>query len=255
MEHDPELGAEVTQTRHVPLVTLGVFSITAIITGLQFANPAVVSALQRDPARLAAGEWWRLITPLFIHPEGWTQMLVDVAGIAIVGPLVERRFGRVRWLALYFVSGLIAELISYAWEPTGGGSSIALCGLIGGLWADLIRRQPLVWPISLIYALGLIAALIGFDLGGPIVAAVIGGLAGSLPGLLMRSHLSEATIARLIGLAGLVGALILTALQNQHGPPILVGAGLALLLWRHERHPPTPHRWWRRNAATKRAER
>ncbi len=116
-----------------------------------FVSPAIVSALQRNPAALAAGEWWRLITPLFVHPDGWSQIIVDFAGIAIVGPIVERRFGSARWLALYFVAGLSAEIISYAWEPSGAGSSIALCGLIGGLFADLIGRQRLVWPIALMY--------------------------------------------------------------------------------------------------------
>jgi len=32
-------------------------------------------------------------------------------------------------LALYFIIGLIAKTISYAWQLYGAGASIALCGL------------------------------------------------------------------------------------------------------------------------------
>jgi membrane associated rhomboid family serine protease len=236
------------------MATIGVLGITAGITGLQFVFPAILSALQRDPAALAAGEWWRLVTPLFVHPDGWSQVIVNFAGIAIVGPVVERRFGSYGWLALYFVAGLSAEIISYAWEPDGAGSSIALCGLIGGLFTCLIGRR-LAWPIAIIYALGLVAALIGFDLGGPIAAAIGGVLAGSLLGLLARRNISEAAIARLVGVVGLLGALALTGLRNQHGPPILVGAGLAALLWSQSRSASTTRRWWKRNQDTKRIER
>jgi hypothetical protein len=165
-----------------------------------------------------------------VHSDGWSQIVADFAGIAIVGPVVERRFGSLRWLTLYFVAGLSAEIISYAWEPYGAGSSIALCGLIGGLFADLIRRRRLVWPIALMYALGLVAALIGLDLGGSIAAAIGGVIAGSVLGLLVRRNTPEAAIARFVGSAGLLGALALTALRNHHGPPLLVGAALAALL-------------------------
>jgi membrane associated rhomboid family serine protease len=170
------VGNETAQDRddvsppHLPMATICVLSITAIITGLQFVSPAIVSALQRNPAALAAGEWWRLITPLFVHPDGWSQIVVDFAGIAIVGPVVERRFGSPRWLALYFGAGLSAEIISYAWEPYGAGSSIALCGLIGGLFADLIGRQLLEWPIAIMYALGLVLQR-KVSPSGPTVAA------------------------------------------------------------------------------------
>jgi membrane associated rhomboid family serine protease len=196
---------------------------------------------------LAAGEWWRLITPLLVHSDGWQQIIVDFAGIAIVGPVVERLFGSYRWLILYFVAGLIAEVVSYAWDPYGAGSSIALCGLIGGLFMWLIRRKELGRPSALMFALGLVAALIGSHVGGIIAAAVGAGLAGSLLGMLFRRDSSERTIARFVGIAGLLGALTLTALRDHHGPPILVGAGLAALLWRQRSSAPAARPLWKRH--------
>ena len=59
--------------------------------------------------------------------------MVNLICTAVVGPLVVRLFGTWRWLALYFIIGVIAAAISYVWEPYGAGASIAMCGLIGGL--------------------------------------------------------------------------------------------------------------------------
>src|SRR5215213_891616 len=98
-----------------PIATAAVLSITIVITGLQLIYPAVLDALRRNPVALAAGEWWRLITPLFVHSDGWVQIVFNLVGIAVVGPPIERLFGTWRWLALYFITGAVAEVISYAW--------------------------------------------------------------------------------------------------------------------------------------------
>ena len=45
--------------------------------------------------------------------------------------------------SVVFMTGVIAEAISYVWEQFGTGASIALCGLIGGLLVWLFKyNQP-----------------------------------------------------------------------------------------------------------------
>lgn len=51
---------------------------------------------------------------------------------AIVGPPVERRLGRVRWLFLYLAGGLAGQATGVSWEPRGAWNSVAIPGLIGG---------------------------------------------------------------------------------------------------------------------------
>src|SRR6266498_2052436 len=114
-----------------PVATASVLLLTAVITGLQFRFPEVLSALRRTPWALSSGEWWRLITPLFVHPDGWSQITFDFIGIAIVGTVVERIFGARRWLILYFSAGLVGEVAGFAWEPFGAGSSVGGAGLLG----------------------------------------------------------------------------------------------------------------------------
>jgi membrane associated rhomboid family serine protease len=65
-----------------PYATLAVFIITAICTALDFTRYSFVPVFQRTPAALASHQWWRLVTPLFVNPEGWRQIAVNFTGLA-----------------------------------------------------------------------------------------------------------------------------------------------------------------------------
>jgi hypothetical protein len=52
-----------------PVATAAVLMATAVLTVLQFPFPGVRLALWRDPDALAAGQWWRLVTPLFVQDD------------------------------------------------------------------------------------------------------------------------------------------------------------------------------------------
>lgn len=124
--------------------TAAVFVVTAIVTGLQLIFPSVLETLRRDPEALRAGEWWRVVTPLFVQSDGWPQIITNGLGLLLVGPFVERALGSRVWLLLYFGAGLVGEVAGYAWEPHGAGNSIAICGLLGALYL-----LPFWWDKSL----------------------------------------------------------------------------------------------------------
>jgi rhomboid protease GluP len=123
------------------VATISVLAVTGALTALQFAFPELVSLLERTPIGIRQNQWWRLITPLFVHPEGWQQIAFNFPSILVLGVLVERLFGSWRWLVLYFVSGFIGELAGYAWKPVGAGASVAGAGLLGALAVWLIREN------------------------------------------------------------------------------------------------------------------
>jgi rhomboid protease GluP len=127
-----------------PLVTATVLGMTGAVTALAYVFPAVLAALQRSPATFSDREWWRLITPLFVNPEGWRQIVFNFTCINILGTIVERLFGRIRWLILYFGAGVVGELAGLAWKPFGGGASVAGCGLLGALGTWLLTRNPAI---------------------------------------------------------------------------------------------------------------
>ena len=78
--------------RRLPPATITVLAVTIVITGLQFLYPEVLEVLRRRPGTLAAGEWWRIISPLFVHAEGWPHLLSSLKSLLETGKsLVETR--------------------------------------------------------------------------------------------------------------------------------------------------------------------
>ncbi len=164
----------------MPRATGVVLSITAFVTGLQWIVPGLPQLMQRSPAVLTTGEWWRLITAFFINRTDSAELILNLVALLAVGALVERCWGSRRWLLFYFVGGLIGEGAGLAWRPTGMGSSVAVCGLLGALASWLLIRATSAR--TRIAAAALILGGIGLtalhNLHGPplLVCACIGGV-------------------------------------------------------------------------------
>ena len=152
-----------------PITTVIVLAVTALITGLQFIFPEVLPALRRQPTAITGHEYWRLITSLFVHADGWKQIAFNFPAIAIVGVFVERIFGSARWLILYFVPGVTTEIIALWWEPYGGGASIAGAGLLGALaiWLLLKNKRPQGWVGALFILIGAVLLTYFRNIHGP----------------------------------------------------------------------------------------
>ena len=113
----------------VPRATCWLLLAVAIPTALQFRFPAILTALQRDAFRVMAGEWWRLITSLFVQDSGAAGSLFNLVSLLAVGSVAEELWGSRRWLLLFGVSGIVGEAVALAWQPVGAGTSLAIFGL------------------------------------------------------------------------------------------------------------------------------
>jgi rhomboid protease GluP len=178
--------------RRWPIATMSVLAVTVVLTVLQVPVPAVRLALWRDPDAFAAGQWWRLVTALFVQNDAWWQIVIVFAFIAGIGVIAERLFGPGRWLLLYLGCGVVGQAFGFRWQPYDAGASVAGAGLLGAVCAWLLSPA------------------------GPPLARV-----------------------RIWGAAWPLAGLVLTAVGDMHGPPLLLGFGLgALLLWRDRRRHP-----------------
>ncbi|MFC7643731.1 rhomboid family intramembrane serine protease [Streptosporangium lutulentum] len=68
-------------------------------------SPAARAAVSRTPG-FFDGQWWRLISPILINPEGWYQIVFNAAALLVLGTVAERVYGRIRWTALYLTGAL-----------------------------------------------------------------------------------------------------------------------------------------------------
>ncbi len=126
--------------RTLPVLTLSVFALTAVVTGLQFVVPGLLETLQRDPAMLAQGQVWRFVTAWLVQADGVPQILVNFPALLVAGTLCEWLFSWRVWASAYVMGGLVGEIFGLVWQPVGGGNSVAILGLVGVL---LVRMT--VW--------------------------------------------------------------------------------------------------------------
>jgi len=136
-----------------PYLTAAVFAVTLACGIAQLVHPPLYAAVNRDAARIDAGEWYRLVTGMFFQDGRAYGLVSNLLWLAAFGAVAERVFGRAKWLLLYFGCGLFGQFMSYVWlNPVGAGNSMCTTGLIGGLAAVVMvasRRYGVVLPVQL----------------------------------------------------------------------------------------------------------
>lgn len=131
---------------------------------------------------LVAGEWWRFITPMFLH-IGFTHLLMNMVSLFIIGTLVERIFGGWRFMTIYFIAGIAGVIASFVYSDSlSAGASGAIFGLFGALLYLIIKKPQIYWKtlgVNVLFLLGINLAY-GFVVSNVDQYAHIGGLLGGL---------------------------------------------------------------------------
>ena len=95
---------------------------------------------------LVQGEYWRLLTSIFLHAGLYhlgSNLLVQI----LMGGPVERNLGHIRYLILYLASGIGGNIISVLYDRAAGvntysvGASGAVFGVMGALIVLIIRGR------------------------------------------------------------------------------------------------------------------
>ena len=129
------------------------------------------------PYLIQRGEYYRLFSSMFLH-FGYDHLVNNMIVLVAMGWNLELDIGKVKFLIVYFVSGLAGNVLS----------SCAIFGIIGALLYVAIRNRGRIGDIS---GRGLVFMIVltlyyGFTSGGVDNMAHIGGLlAGFLSGVLL----------------------------------------------------------------------
>jgi rhomboid protease GluP len=87
----------------------------------------LAGALSRDA--VLVGEWWRVVTAIFLHGSV-NHLIGNAVALFVLGMVCEHAFGRVQFLYLFVVSGIAGSLVSML---TSAGPSVGASGAIFGL--------------------------------------------------------------------------------------------------------------------------
>lgn len=126
------------------------------------------------------GEWWRFITPIFLH-IGMLHLLMNSFALYYLGPLVEKIYGNFRFLFIYLFSGFTGVLGSFLFSSSvSAGASGAIFGCFGALlYLGKIHRQLFLRTMGYnIIAVIVVNLIFGLIVPGIDNAGHIGGLAG-----------------------------------------------------------------------------
>jgi len=189
----PYGGAIVARPGVVSLI-LGLLNVVAFVVTVATApggltgntGSRLFDELELVPIRVAVdGEYWRLLGSAFLH-IGLLHLAGNLLALAIVGPALERVFGRWRFLAIYLVSALGGSVAVYLFgSPFGAvaGASGAIYGLFAatlivvrklGLDARfMVLAVVLNFAVSFAPGISLLGHLGGFVTGGLLTLAMV----------------------------------------------------------------------------------
>jgi membrane associated rhomboid family serine protease len=123
-----------------------IFLLMALAGGSTNESTLMAFGVKSNPA-IARGEWWRFITPIFIH-IGMLHLFFNSYALWIVGPQVEKLYGAARFVILYVLTGVAGVYASYFYHPQSesAGASGAIFGLFGVLLVFGVRYRNSIPP-------------------------------------------------------------------------------------------------------------
>jgi rhomboid protease GluP len=134
------------------------------------------------------GQWWRFVTPIFLHvylphfpwPFGALHLISNMYGLFMLGPYVEKLYGSARFVVFWIVTGVAGVAASYLTvqrelaesgelgrflfkrdDVPSAGASGALFGLIGVLFVFGIKyRRELPAGLKRAFGTGMLPTIL-----------------------------------------------------------------------------------------------
>lgn len=161
------------------------------------------------PPRIVMGEYWRLVTPMFLH-AGVMHLATNSYSLLILGQIVERIFGTSKFIFIYLVSGIVGNIASFTFSDTPSlGASGAVLG-VGGALIYVWVKNPRVFSgrrrqyLTLVF-LVLFNVFYGFMLPGIDNYAHVGGvISGFLTSGVVRLKNDNAGFGQVLIFAALI---------------------------------------------------
>ena len=98
-----------------------------------------------DPPLVVEGQWWRLVSYLFLHAN-MAHLLMNLLGLWWFGRWSEGLYGTGKFLFLFFAAGIVSALVQMYFAPQtmAIGASGAIMGLFGAAAAAIFRLKKVL---------------------------------------------------------------------------------------------------------------
>jgi membrane associated rhomboid family serine protease len=210
-----------TWTGRILLINALVFLVMSVESGSIFypGNDSILTWGAKEPVAIVKGQYWRFVTPLFIH-IGIIHFLFNSYILYIVGNQLETILGPRRFLLIFLASGILGNVASAVLSPVvSAGASSSIFGLLGcGFYIERTVRRHLERDAGLrsgsrAYAITVLINLV-FGFVVPFIdnAAHVGGLIGGFLLTVALIHLNPTpAISRVVKIRRSFGSVMLGA--------------------------------------------
>ncbi|THV41597.1 rhomboid family intramembrane serine protease [Glycomyces buryatensis] len=172
-----------------------------------FANVELFGTMYSLPGVSTGGEY-RMVTAMFLH-FGAVHLLFNMVVLWILGRVLEKDLGSLRFLAVYLVSGLVGSVAVYVFTnpiTLTAGASGAVYGLFGVL--ILVNRRLGRESSGIYVLLGInlvLTVVMGFSLAGHVGGLVGGLLCGAV---LAFTPASQRKVLHWVGFAVILAMMV-----------------------------------------------
>ncbi len=181
-EFSPSNLREIKPLR-TPVLSYSLMAVTILIYIGQVASQFiygidVLAALgSKVNSAIVAGQYWRLLTPVFLHGS-LMHIGFNMYALYVLGPPLERFYDGKRFLLLYFLAGMAGNIFSFIFTSNPSlGSSTAIFGLLGAYGVFIYENRIYFGDMA------------RRSLGNIILVAVINFIIGLSPGIDNWGHL------------------------------------------------------------------
>lgn len=144
---------EVICTVALIVINIAVFFILTMFGDTEDAVFMLQHGAMYEPYIIEGHEYYRIFTCLFLH-FGITHLLNNMVLLGALGWNLELEIGKVRFVIIYFASGIIGNIVSLFYDLTleqpavSAGASGAIFGLMGALLYVVIANRGRLGRLS-----------------------------------------------------------------------------------------------------------
>ena len=158
-------------------------------TQINISNLGYFSSLSVDKTFIENNQWWRLISPIFLH-FSFAHLAFNCLWIYILGEKIERIDGSLTFISIVIFTAVSSNSLQYFWNGSSlfGGLSGVIYGLIGFCMLiemdssrDIYDIPPGLYMFMIIWMiLGFLGVLELFGFGSVANFAHLGGLVSGI---------------------------------------------------------------------------
>ncbi len=166
-----------------------------------------------EPHGIAAGEWYRLVTAMFLH-YGALHLLLNMWLLWQLGRYLEEKLGPLRFAGLYLLAGIGGNVAAYLFTAPNAQAAGASTSIFGLVLAMIVVNRRLRLDITQLIPLLVINLLFTFTVPNVSVAGHIGGLivGGIVAVVLAYAPSNRRNLIQGLGCAAVFVVLLIAAL-------------------------------------------